>query len=86
MKPADIIILLIVIVAMVFAARKAAGHFKGDSLLRRRRWKFQETEEKIPGRPCSWNQDDPHRRHALPALRGFCNQCSQRDRRSRCRS
>ena len=32
MKPADIIILLIVIVAMVFAARKAAGHFKGDSL------------------------------------------------------
>ena len=28
MKPADIIILLIVIVAMVFAARKAAGHFK----------------------------------------------------------
>lgn len=28
MKPADIIILLIVIVAMVFAARKAAGHFR----------------------------------------------------------
>ena len=32
MKPADIIILLIVIIAMIFAARKAAYHFKGDSL------------------------------------------------------
>ena len=32
MKPADIIILLIVLVAMIFAAHKAACHFKGDSL------------------------------------------------------
>lgn len=32
MKPADIIILLIFLVAMIFAARKVACHFKGDSL------------------------------------------------------
>ena len=32
MIPDDIIILLIVILAMIFAARKVACHFKGDSL------------------------------------------------------
>ena len=32
MKPDDFIILLIVIIAMIFAARMAACHFKGDSL------------------------------------------------------
>ena len=32
MKPADIIILLIFLVGIIFAARKAAHHFKGDSL------------------------------------------------------
>ena len=32
MKTDDIIILLIVIIAMIFAAHKAAYHFKGDSL------------------------------------------------------
>ena len=32
MKPDDIIILLIFLVGMIFAAHKAAYHFKGDSL------------------------------------------------------
>lgn len=44
MKPADIIILLIVIVAMVFAARKAAGHLRRLSAAEAA-MEVQETEE-----------------------------------------